>query len=301
MGLSVRRIDMQMRDERRGRTRRRQASDEAVRTPVMRVPSLCVFATVVAFCSGTGTAGELVIAAAASLREPIETLVAEYDEANPGGRTRITFGASSALAAQIRLGAPVDVFLSADPRLIDALATRGLISADTRFPFASNRLVVVKRPGSALRIDRAGDLVQPAIRRVAMPAEAVPLGRYARSWLTGQGLLDALMPRIVATEHARATLAAVENEHADVAIVYATDARVARSARIAFEIPTNEQPEIVYSAAAMARGPEPIRSRAFLAALRKPRAASLLSAAGFIPWQPSPHAWHPGPTGTADK
>ena len=55
---------------------------------------------------------------------------------------------------------------------------------------------------------------------------------------------------MVQTENVRATLAAVDAGNADAAIVYVTDARMATSARVAFEIPDAEQPRIVYVARA---------------------------------------------------
>jgi molybdate transport system substrate-binding protein len=93
-------------------------------------------------------------------------------------------------------------------------------------------------------------------------------------------MLARLEPRIVRTEHARATLAAVDLGHADAAIVYATDARLARSARVAFEIPEAEQPRIVYVAARIAGGEQAGR---FLAFLGGPEARSALRTAGFGP------------------
>jgi molybdate transport system substrate-binding protein len=112
-----------------------------------------------------------------------------------------------------------------------------------------------------------------------MPNGAVPVGRYAREWLARRGLLDRLAPRFVLTEHARATLAAVDAGHADVALVYATDARLARHATIAFEVPPSEQPRIVYSVA-LVRGAAPEAAGLF-AWLASPAARQILQRAGF--------------------
>jgi molybdate transport system substrate-binding protein len=112
-----------------------------------------------------------------------------------------------------------------------------------------------------------------------MPDGAVPVGRYAREWLAGLGLLAALEPRIVPTEHARATLAAVDAGHADAAILYATDARLARSARVAFAIPDDDQPTILY-VAALSRSARPGAARLF-EWLRGERARDALAIAGF--------------------
>jgi molybdate transport system substrate-binding protein len=124
-------------------------------------------------------------------------------------------------------------------------------------------------------------LLAPGVARIAIPIAAVPLGAYAREWLQGRGLLDALAARIVPTPHARATLVAVENRHVDAAIVYATDARRARGARIAFEIPESEQPAIRYSAVAVAGSREPALAADFLAYLRSEEGARPFVAAGF--------------------
>jgi molybdate transport system substrate-binding protein len=108
--------------------------------------------------------------------------------------------------------------------------------------------VVVARAELAPKIQKSSDLVSEAVKHVALPTPVVPAGHYAREWLARKGLLKVVEMRAVQTENVRATLAAVDAGNADAAIVYATDARVATSAKLAFEIPANEQPRIVYVA-----------------------------------------------------
>ena len=192
-----------------------------------------------------GSGGELRVGAAASLRETVEAGSRQFEAARGDVRVRVSFGASSALAAQIRAGAPLDVLLSADLEIAQALAEAGL--ADPPRVLARNRLAVVASPDA--RLGGPDDLLN--LRRIAVPEHAVPVGRYARQWLAARGLLDALRPRLVSTEHARATLAAADHGAVDAAIVYVTDARLARRVRPAFEIPPAEQPEILYAACAL--------------------------------------------------
>jgi len=190
------------------------------------------------------------------------------------------FGASNELASQIEAGAPVEVFLAADEESVTRLGSEGLLLEGSAVPFAGNRLVVVCSAGTSVRFGGPDDLAQPALRRLALPGEAVPLGRYARGWLARRGILAELAERIVVTQNAPATLAAVELGQADAAIVYATDALAARRARIAFEIPAAEQPRIAYVGALTRRaGPT---ARAFLDFVRGPGTA-VLEAAGFRP------------------
>jgi molybdate transport system substrate-binding protein len=234
---------------------------------------------------------ELIVGAAASLREPIEALAKLAAERRPALDVRVSFGASSALAAQVRLGAPLDVFLSADGLLIDLLADEGLVAPANRFPLARNRLVILRRPGLAATLDGAGDLATASIRRIAVASSAAPVGRYARAWLESRGQLSAVEVKLVSTEHARAALSAVEHGHVDVAIVYATDARVAKRAQIAFVIPPDQQPDILYWAAGIgARSGSATVSqdqRAFLDLVQSGAMRQLLDDAGFLPVLPA--------------
>lgn len=227
-------------------------------------------------------AAELLIAAAISLQAPLTEAAQHYEALHTDATLALTFGASNALAAQLRAGAPIDVLASAAEAIVDSLVETGDVIADSRFTLVRNRLVVVVPEGEpGIAILRAQDLLAPGLAKIAIPIAAVPLGGYARAWLRGRGLLDALSARIVPTPHARATLVAVENRHADAAIVYATDAQLARGARIAFEIPDAEQPAIHYSAVAATESREPVLAADFLAFLRSQPGTAPFVAAGF--------------------
>jgi molybdate transport system substrate-binding protein len=228
--------------------------------------------------------GELTVGAAVSLRRPLDEIAALHERAT-GERVRLVFGASSALASQIRAGAPLDLLLSADAEISDALFARGEV--ELPLVFTSNRLVVVVAEDVPVPVEAPADLTHPTLRRLAIPARAVPVGRYARAWLAGRSLLDILRPRIVQTEHARATLAAVDQGNAQAAIVYRTDARLARRARTAFEIAAEEHPAIRY-AATVVRGGDADAARRFLDRLASPAGRDALERSGFAPSTATP-------------
>ncbi|MCZ6783420.1 MAG: molybdate ABC transporter substrate-binding protein [Proteobacteria bacterium] len=244
---------------------------------------IALLATAIATAASPGdaAAGEILVAAAASLRESAVLIADTYEATRPGSRALLTFGASSALAAQIRAGAPVDVFLSADPRIVQQLVDLGLVADGDSFRFAGNRLVVIRASDRALEISGPRDLLRPEVRLIAISGRAVPVGRYARAWLESVGLDGAFEERVALTEHARASLAAVELGHADLAIVYATDALAARSAVVAYAIPDSEQPAIAYAAARIADSSHAEDAGAFLAHLRSDAVRAILSEAGF--------------------
>jgi len=237
-----------------------------------------VCALLVAAC---GAPSEVLVGAAASLSEPMEAVVAAYGAARPDRRVRLVVGASNVLAEQMRAGAPIDVLVSADPRVVDRLAADAMVEPRRRLRLAGNRLVVVVRPELPVAVDSAEALRDTTIQRIAVPDPSVPVGHYGRDWLAARGLLAPLASRLVATTDARATLAAADAGDVDAAIVYATDARLARSARVAFEIASAEQPEIVYEAALGARAHD--EARDFFAFLEAGGASRELADAGFSP------------------
>ena len=249
--------------------------------------ALALLLGVLPLAGGAG-AGELLVGTAVSLREPMTKVARLYEAEHPATRVRVSLGASNILAVQIRAGAPLDVFVSADEELVDGLQADGLVAA--RFALVRNRLVVIEAGDAEFHLEGPEDLARPEVRYIAIPEYAVPVGRYAREWLRTRGLLERLRERIVPTEHARATLAAVDYGHADAAIVYATDARVARSAIVAFAVAEEEQPRIVYAAARVSSTPA---AREFMAFLRGSTALRAFEAAGFA--APGPAVAEPGP------
>lgn len=169
-------------------------------------------------------------------------------ELGRGRNVRFSWGGSGDLARQILAGAPADLFLSADEARVDALQKAGLVSS--RRDLLSNRLVVVVPKGSTAKLATAADLA--SLSRVAMGDPAtVPAGTYGKQWLERAGVWGSVSAHVVPTLDVRAALAAVEDGAADAAIVYRTDATLAKNARIAWE--PGEQPRIVYPLAVLSR------------------------------------------------
>jgi molybdate transport system substrate-binding protein len=144
----------------------------------------------------------------------------------------------------------------------------------------SNVLVVVV-PGDAITtIGTPAELTSVARIALANP-ESVPAGIYARSWLASLGLWEQVRDRVVPTVDVRAALAAVEAGHAGAAIVYATDAAIARRVRVAYTVPRAQGPPIVYVVAPL-RESKQARARDLVRFLSSPDAARTFERLGFI-------------------
>jgi molybdate transport system substrate-binding protein len=248
-----------------------------------RVPWPLGFALVIVLAT-TARAGdsEIIVASAISMREPLSTIARRFETVNPEIRVHPTFGASGAMAAQVRAGAPIDVLVVADERIIASLSKSAHVDGETRRDVAQNRLVVVAAAGFGAGITAPEDLLRPEVRRIAAPDASVPLGSYARAWLRDRNLLDALTSRIIPTPHARATLAAVDAGHVDLAIVYATDAQLAHRSRVAYEISPGQQPPITYAAVRVRDSRHPRTADDFLEYLAGDAAHAVFRAAGFM-------------------
>ncbi len=247
------------------------------------------FAVAVTFgCAGeagradAGGRPTLLVSAAASLSEAIAGVAERYSD-EQDVRVRLNVAGSQMLAAQIIEGAPVDVFISADVLQMDRAAAAGRIDATRRVNLLSNQLVVVVPSDRTGGVAAPRDLASASVARIALgDPEAVPAGVYARRYLEAEGLWDSLAPRIVPAGSVRSALRAVEAGTVDAGIVYRTDAASSRSTEVAFAVPPEAGPAIVYPAAVVRGAPDPVRAARFLEHLQSGVARRRFEAAGFI-------------------
>ncbi len=227
----------------------------------------------------TVSATEVRVFAAVSLTEALEEIAAAY-ERQTGDDVVFHFGGSSLLARQIEQGAPADLFLSADEARMDALSQRGLVVASTRTSVLSNTLVIVVPWDGGMNITSPAQLMKAGSIALAEPS-TVPAGIYARSWLQKLGLWERIAPKVIPTDNVRAALAAVESGNVDAAIVYKTDARIARHTRIAYEVPRAQGPAISYPFAMLRDAEQRAAAMRLLAYLRSKAALHVFAKHGF--------------------
>lgn len=221
----------------------------------------------------------LVVLAASSLTETLQQVGAAW---TAQGHPAVTFSfdASSRLAKQVEAGAPADAFFSADTEWMDYLAQRGRIDPATRVDLVGNELVVVV-PAGGPAVASAAELARPEVRHLALAGENVPAGRYARAALASLGVWEAVQARVVSGDNVRTVLGWVASGEADAGVVYATDVRVAPTARVAFRFPPSSHPHIVYPAAVVMGAAHAADAADFLAYCRSPAGMAVFTAAGF--------------------
>ncbi|MBK6940189.1 MAG: molybdate ABC transporter substrate-binding protein [Planctomycetes bacterium] len=187
------------------------------------------------------------VGAAASLRDVLGESKSAYEAQHPGTSVSIEFAASSVIARQLEAGAHLDVFVSADRENLDRVA--GLLDAATVGPILGNALCIVARERLEHKPTSPLDLANLE-GRIAVAGSAVPAGKHARTLLRDAGVFDAVEPKLVDAEDVRATLALVESKSVDVGIVYVTDGKAAKSARITWTATAGQGPNVVCFAGA---------------------------------------------------
>jgi len=224
----------------------------------------------------------LTISAAVSLEEALQEIQQLYRRQKPDVQITYNFAGSGTLEQQIEQGAPVDVFISASPRELDALAVKGLLVEESRTDLVQNQIVLVT-PRDPKLVNGFDDLTGAAVKRVALgEPETVPAGRYAKQVLTYFHLFDALQPKLIFTKDVRQALTYVATGNVDAALVYQTEARLATGVKVITVAPTGSHEPIVYPMAAVKTQRSPARALEFMRFLTGERAQAVFTKYGFI-------------------
>ncbi|MCB1477448.1 MAG: molybdate ABC transporter substrate-binding protein [Rhodobiaceae bacterium] len=242
-----------------------------------------VICVVVALSPHKARADEIVVFAAASLKEAMDEISAGFAK-ETGHSAIISLAGSSALARQIQQGAPADIFISANAAWMDVLEKDGLIDPASRFDLLNNSLVLVAHGRDADPVDIAPGMDLAGILgdgRLAMAlVDAVPAGIYGKAALQSLGIWEQVAPKVAQADNVRAALALVSAGEAPMGIVYMTDAIADENVSVAGTFPAGTHPPIVYPAAAVAESDNPLTAR-FLEYLKGAAARAAFQSRGF--------------------
>jgi molybdate transport system substrate-binding protein len=226
-------------------------------------------------------AAELTVSAAVSLTDAFKDIGAAFEQAQPGTKVVLNFGASGQLLQQIVAGAPVDVFASADLETMDRAAKQAVVFDESRVVFARNELVVAVPATSLLVLNRLADIAGPEVRRIAIGnPDSVPAGKYARDILSTARLWPDLQERFVFTQNVRQALDYVARGEVDAAFVYRTDA-IAAVNRAKIALVTKTETPVLYPAAVVKGSGNAEGAAAFVKFLRTDAAQRILEQYGF--------------------
>lgn len=223
----------------------------------------------------------LLVSAAASLKESLEEIAPLYLQTHENISIKYNFGASGALQQQIENGAPVDVFVSAAQKQMDALQSKGLLLTDTRRNILSNGLVLIV-PKNSSGITNFRQLTSSNVKRIAIgEPRSVPVGQYAEEVLKNLGILSQVRAKFVLANNVRQVLTAVESGNADAGVVYTTDARTSKQVKVVATAPENLHSPIVYPVAVLKNSKNISAAREYVQFLSSNPAKSIFKKYGF--------------------
>lgn len=237
--------------------------------------------------SATKLGEPLRVAAAADLQIVLPKLIKAFEESS-GVAASATFGASGNLAAQIRQGAPFDVFLSADLAFVEELGAEGSIEPGSIEPYALGSLVLVVHPAAADAVNGLADLPKPEVSKLAIAnPQSAPYGRAARQALERSDLWTRLEPKIVLAESVRQALVYEEQGDAEAALISRSliDPEKGTGVEKVISISPNLHAPLVQGLGIVARSKAPDQARAFADFVRGAEGRLILREAGFEPPQ----------------
>ncbi len=227
-------------------------------------------------------AGEVQVAVAANFAAPMQRIAAAF-ERDTGHQARLAFGGTGKFYAQIKHGAPFQVFLAADAETPARLEREGLARPGSRFTYAVGRLVLWSaRPGF---VDGQGAVLKRGgFDRLALAnPKLAPYGAAAVQVLQRLDQLAALQARFVQGENVGQAYQFVATGSAELGFVALS--QVAKDGVVAsgsgWLVPASLHAPIRQDAVLLARGRGNPAAAALMQYLRGDAAKAIIRAFGY--------------------
>lgn len=227
------------------------------------------------------------VAAASDLRFAMDELIVAWAGANPGIAVAPTYGSSGNFLAQIKEGAPFDVFFSADAEYPRELEKAGLAESGSTQLYGIGQIVVWVPNESALAVATGGleALTDPSVRTVAIAnPEHAPYGRAAVAAMKTAGVYGAVEPKLVLGENVSQAAQFVESGNADagvLALSLAVAPALRDRGRYAL-VPIESYPRLEQGAVVLTSATNPDAARALLDYVLGPNGREVLDRYGFL-------------------
>ena len=172
--------------------------------------------------------------AAASLKNAMDEIIAEYNKANPDVKISLNTDSSGKLQTQIEEGFACDIFFSAGKKQMEKLKEEGHIKDGTDADLLHNKLCIVAPKDSDTKVTGIANIKDA--KSISIGETSVPAGAYAREALskaypdlgitkesTSAELKDKLGMDIIENSNVTKTLLSVVDGFGEVGFVYLTD------------------------------------------------------------------------------
>ncbi len=246
-----------------------------------RITSLatCLFAISL---GSSALAGEVQVAVAANFTAPMNAIAAEFEKAT-GNKVVASFGATGQFYAQIKNGAPFEVFLAADDTTPAKLESEQAIKPGSRFTYATGKLALWSaKPGY---VDDQGAVLKKgdfSHLSIANPKTA-PYGLAATQVIAKFGLTDALASKIVQGQSISQAHQFISSNNAELGFVALS--QIYKDGKLtggsAWIVPADLHDPIKQDAVILKNGADNPAAQAFIDYLKGPQAAAVIKSYGY--------------------
>ncbi|KDO00674.1 MULTISPECIES: molybdate ABC transporter substrate-binding protein [Pseudomonas] len=242
--------------------------------------ALAALATFMTFNSAW--ADEVQVAVAANFTAPIQAIAKDFEK-DTGHKLVAAYGATGQFYAQIKNGAPFDVFLAADDSTPEKLEKEGNTVKGSRFTYAIGTLALWSAKDDY--VDGKGDVLKKNQFKhlsIANP-KAAPYGLAATQVLDKLQLSEATRAKIVEGQNITQAFQFVSTGNAELGFVALSqiykDGKV--SSGSAWIVPSNLHEPIKQDAVILNKGKDSAAAKALVEYLKGPKAAAVIKAYGY--------------------
>lgn len=222
------------------------------------------------------------IAGASDLVAVMEEIEPRFEKAS-GGKVDFIAGSSGKLAAQVREGAPFDVFMSANAKFVDDAVASGACLGDTKAMYARGRVVMWTPEGGEnappATLEGLADEKYETIS-IAQPDHA-PYGAAAKQALEKLGVWRKVETRMVYGSNIKETMQMAETGNAEVGLIALSLAIKAKGKYV--EIPAELHEPIDQALVVCKNGKQQALGRKFVEFVRSPEVVDLMRSYGLPP------------------
>ncbi|MBY6033821.1 molybdate ABC transporter substrate-binding protein [Marinobacter daepoensis] len=226
-------------------------------------------------------AGEVSVAVAANFTDTTRTLASHFEQ-ETGHTVSASFGSTGKLYAQIKNGAPFDVFMAADIRRPERIEQEGDGVASSRFTYARGKLALWSPKPEAF--DSAPHyLTEQTFARLAIAnPKTAPYGLAAQQALEQMNLWSSLQPKLVRGDSIAQTFQFVASGNAQAGFVALSQVKAWPEEKgTLWPVPQNYYQPIDQQAILLNRASNNDAAKAWLAFLKSPAALSIIQDYGY--------------------
>jgi len=227
-------------------------------------------------------AGEVQVAVAANFTAPVQAIAADFEK-DTGNKVVASFGATGQFYAQIKNGAPFEVFLAADDSTPAKLDSEGATVPGSRFTYATGALALWSAKDGY--VDDKGEVLKKNdFRHIAIAnPKAAPYGLAGYQTLDKLGLTAEIKPKVVEGQNISQTQQFVATGNAELGFVALSqiykDGKITSGS--AWIVPPDLHEPIKQDAVILNKGKDNPVAKQFIDYLKGPKAAAVIKSYGY--------------------